>query len=57
VTVRELVEHLQRFPHGAEVVLSAGGHVAMYRPNDEAVVVLADRARFAGRLPDMILTT
>jgi hypothetical protein len=64
VTVRELVEHLKRFPPGAEVVLSAGGHqlpevhvgVALHRPTGEAVVVLADRPRFAGRLPDMLLT-
>jgi hypothetical protein len=63
VTVAELVRALERFPPDARVVVSAGGvqvpevavGVASLGRGGEPVVVVADRARFAGRLPDMLL--
>jgi tRNA(His) 5'-end guanylyltransferase len=61
--VGELIKLLERYPPEAKVVLSVGGHqlpevhigVTLHRPTDEAVIAIAHRQRFAGRLPDMLL--
>jgi hypothetical protein len=61
--VRDLVAELERFDPDAEVIGSTGGNVhpnvvvgvGLDRPGGQPVVVIADRERFPGRLPDMLL--
>jgi hypothetical protein len=61
-TVRELIAELQRYPPDADLVGSAGGNLlpqvfvgVSLGPNGDLVLVIADRARFPGRLPDILL--
>ena len=63
MTVGDLVAELQRFDPAARLVGSVGGHLVprvwvgvIGSPPDYApAVAIADRERFAGRLPDMLL--
>jgi hypothetical protein len=62
-TVGELIAELQRYPPDTEVVGDVGGNriprvyvgVGQATKSGDPVVVVADRERFPGRLPDMLL--